>query len=195
MFIGDSNRVSRPQGAGDYVYRVARHFAYEVSNQVDVKIGRVGSGSRFVGKAKAQQVESINAEVPCQIIKILPPHEAGGAGSYAVDEDKRRTWVFRARGFVKHPTMFPAEEVGLAAECTVIGLACVALNRSVERSQRRHSGATGKHGLPDVSQFAHRNYFLDEREIKLFLVHRRITAVDIHRPEILLDLIQHISFR
>src|SRR6185369_11860690 len=158
MFVGHPNRVSRSQGTRDYVYRVARHFTNEVSNQLDIKIGRVGSGGWFVRKAKAEQVKSINAKVSGQIIKILSPHEAGRARAHAVDEEKGRSGVLRARRFVKHPAMFPTEEVGLAAEGAVIRLASIALNRRVERGQRRHPGATGKHRFPDVSQLAHRRH-------------------------------------
>ena len=73
-----------------------------------------------------------------------------------MDEDQGRSVVLRAGSFVKHPAMFPTKEVGLAAKGTVVGLVRIASNRRVEGGQRRYPGATGKHRLPDVSQFAHR---------------------------------------
>src|SRR6185503_13656858 len=113
MLVGDSNSVSRAQRTRDYVYRVARHLTNEVSNQVNIKIGRVRRGGRFVGKAKAQEVEGVDAKVPCQIVEIFSPHEAGGASAHSMNEDQGRSVVLRARSFVKHPAMFPTKEVGL----------------------------------------------------------------------------------
>src|SRR3981081_2957839 len=106
MFIGYPNRVSRAEGAGDYVDRIARHLPNEVSDQFDVEISGVGSGCRLVGKAEPQRGQSIDSKVLWEFIKILPPHETRRASANAMDENQRRPAFLRPRCVVESAGRF-----------------------------------------------------------------------------------------
>ena len=63
------------------------------------------------------------------------------------------------------------------------------------RGQRPEVGEQSEEKVfPTPDRYPLTTFFLDERKIKLFLVHRWVATVDIYWPEILLNLIQDISF-
>src|SRR2546429_9576883 len=103
------------RGTGQGVWPAPNHYTKNP--------GEIRRRRRFVGKAEAEQIESVNTKVPGEVVKVFTPHETRRAGADSMNKNQWWPGVLCAGSLVKNAPMLPLIESRFATDGAIVGFA------------------------------------------------------------------------